>query len=146
MKKNRKSIAALALVLIVSAITTSAFAAETGKISGGWSESRGYYVNNYVDDGASVCADGTPTATPNSHKGERWDKVVNSGGDTASAAHGETVWFYKYHYTTARMELKNGTVKETSGRVWGDNATEATSPYYLPGLFENTEARTYWGS
>lgn len=145
MKKNGKVFLMLALALSISAVTTSAFATETGKISGGWSESRGYYVNNYVDDGISVCAEGTPTATPNSHKGERWDKVKDNGGDVYSAAHGETVWYYKNHYTTARMELSNGTVKTTSGRVWGMDETKATSPYYLPGLFENTEARTYWG-
>lgn len=146
MKKNRKRFATLALVLVISTIATSAFAAGTGKVSGGWSESRGYYVNNYVDNGISVCATGVPTTTPNSHTGKRLQIVVNSGGDGASAAHGETVWYYKYHYTTARMELTNGTVKTTSGRVWDYNATVATSPYYLADLFENTEARTYWGS
>lgn len=49
-------------------------------------------------------------------------------------------------FGNAQIELSNGTVKTSSGRQWGVNATKATSPYYLPGMFENTEARTYWGS
>lgn len=90
--------------------------------------------------------DNEPSPTPDKHTGKRLSRIINSGGDAEYAAFGETLWYYKYHYTTAQMELSNGTVKTTSGRQWGDNATKATSPYYLPGLFENTEARTYWGS
>lgn len=128
-------------------------------VSGGWSESTGYYVNGVsgmtdtytfgtpVVSNLKVKASGTPSKTPDKHTGKRLTRIVdNSGGDAEYAAFGETLRYYKYHYTTARMELSNGTVKTTSGRQWGENATKATSPYYLPGLFDNTEARTYWGS
>ena len=91
-------------------------------------------------------ANNEPSPTTDRHTGNLLSKIVNSGGDPAYAAYGETLWYYKYHYTNARMELSNGTVKKESGRQWGQNATKATSPYYMPGLFENTEARTYWGS
>lgn len=90
-------------------------------------------------------AAGTPTKTPNRHTGKRLIKAINSAGDKAYAAYGETVWYYKWHYTTARMELTNGTVKTTSGRRIMENASHAESPYYTPKTFENTEARTYWG-
>lgn len=148
--------------LLASAAATSVFATSTEKnsISGGWSESTGYYINGETETtetytcGTSAVTNlkvtsgtkGVPSPTPDKHTGKRLKRVINSGGDTESAAFGETLWYYKYHYTTARMELSNGTVKTTSGRQWDDNATKATSPYYLPGLFENTEARTYWGS
>lgn len=71
----------------------------------------------------------------------------NAWGDNEYAAYGETKWQGVYHYTTAQMELSNGTVKTTSGRQYGYNQTSAQSPWYLPkSLFENTEARTYWGT
>lgn len=161
---KRRIIAVLtAVTLIGSATGVSTFAANTDKssVSGGWSESTGYYIDGAAgttdtyNSGTSAVpglkvtsafASNTPSATPDKHTGKRLTRIINSGGDTESAAFGETVWYYKYHYTTARMELSNGTVKTTSGRQWGENATKATSPYYLPGLFENTEARTYWGS
>lgn len=147
------------LVLIMGA---SVFARDVNKseVSGGWSENSGYYIDGvegttstYIPSTSVVSrikinnsANNVPSATPNKHTGKRLDRAINSAGDVESAAHGETVWYYKYHYTTARMELSNGTVKTTSGRQWGNNATQATSPYYTKKLFENTEARTYWGS
>lgn len=166
--KKRITTMGVATMLLVSAIATSVFAQNINtSVSGGWSESTGYYINNaegtteaytpstsevsnlqvLSESDASVMAINTPSATPDKHIGKRLKKIFdNGGGDTASAAYGETLWYYKYHYTTARMESRDGTVKTTSYRQWGDNATKATSPYYVPKLFENTEARTYWGS
>lgn len=159
---KRKIIALLAVITLIGSMTVvSAFAAgvDQGNTSGGWSESTGYYINSAkgttdtytfgtpVVQSLKVSTKGNvPSPTPDRHTGKRLTKIINSGGDAEYAAFGETLWYYKYHYTTARMELRNGTVKTTSGRQWDVNATKATSPYYLPGLFENTEARTYWGS
>lgn len=107
---------------------------------------RKYTLGTPVVLSLKVRASGTPSETPDKHTGKRLSKIINKDGFTKYAAFGETLWYYKYHYTTAQMELSNGTVKTTSGRQWGENATKATSPYYLPDAFENTEARTYWGS
>lgn len=85
------------------------------------------------------------TDKPKKHTGKRLSKQIDNAGTFEYAAYGETTWKDTYHYTTARMELSNGTVKTTSGRQWGTGYIEATSPYYLPKFFENTEARTYWG-
>lgn len=146
----------IAIIFIVTIGNVSAFAAaadaDTDGASGGWSESKGYYVNQKSEEivvrglKISSYATGVPKDTPNKHTGKRLTEIINSGGDVKIATLGETVWYYKYHYTTARVELSNGTVKTTSGRRWGQNATIATSPWYLPNLFENIEARTYWGS
>lgn len=149
MRKFVKPIVLIISLLSLSAITTASAYSNSG-ISGGWSETGGYYVNGAVgidelsESNLAVSA-GTPAETPDSHTGQRLTMIDNAG-DSHYAAHGETVWFYKYHYTTARMELSNGTVKTTSGRVWDYNATVAESPYYTPWIFDNTEARTYWGS
>lgn len=160
---KRKIFAVLAsITLIVSTAGVSAFAADTDKnsVSGGWSESTGYYIDGVpgttatYTSGTSVVsslkvastfANNTPSPTPDKHTGKRL-RSVTSAGDPKYAAYGETLWYYKRHYTTARMELSDGTVKTTSDRQWGENATQATSPYYTPKWNENTEARTYWGS
>lgn len=133
--RNKLKVTITGCALAFSIFSTTAFAANTLNVSGGWSESGGYYINddsNISNNTEMVLSTGTPSATPNSHKGTRLNRLLSSGGDTESAAHGETVWFYKYHYTTARMELSNGTVKTTSGRQWGQNATEATSLIIVP--------------
>lgn len=150
------------IILIVSTAGVSTFAANSSgnSLSGGWSESTGYYIDGvpgttdtYIT-GTSVVsglkvtstfANNTPSPTPDKHTGKRL-RATNSAEDPLYAAYGETLWYYKYHYTTAQMELSDGTVKTTSGRQWGNNATQATSPYYNPKWYENTEARTYWGS
>ena len=139
-------------ILLVALLVMSASATYEAEksVSGGWSESEGYYVNNFSEEMGSAdllaSTRGTPAALPDSHTGERLTRIWNSGGDAEYAAHGETVWYYKYHYTNAQMESTSGEVLTTSGRQWDWNATQATSPYYRKGLFENTEAKTYWGS
>lgn len=158
----KKGIYRLALVLsgVLLVGQISAYATSPSPAFGGWSESKGYYINgvsgyytDYVDIPAveseiSVCGTGTgtPATKPESHTGKRLSRVIDNSGDVEEAAYGHTLWAYKYHYTTARMELSNGEVKTSSGRKWGYDETEATSPYYYAALFENTEARSYWGS
>ena len=158
----KKGICRLVLVLVVvlSVGQISVHATSRSTVFGGWSESKGYYINDvpgYYTDYAdipdikseiSVCGTGTgtPADKPESHTGKRLSRVIENSGDIEEAAYGKTKWANKYHYTTARMELSDGTVKTTSGRQWGWNETEATSPYYYRALFENTEARSYWGS
>ncbi|CUO25440.1 hypothetical protein [Sarcina ventriculi] len=104
------------------------------KASGGWSESQGYYTDN-IAKGSS----------PESHTGKRESQVYNSSGDVRARAVGTTVWKNTYHFTRARMEKTNGTVKTDSGRQYGTGGTTATSPWAYPGVLENLEARTYWG-
>ena len=72
-------------------------------------------------------------------------QVYNSSGDVRARAVGTTVWKNTYHFTRARMEKTNGTVKTDSGRQYGTGGTTATSPWAYPGVLENLEARTYWG-
>lgn len=150
MKNSKKIITSFLTILTVASLATSALGAENSGVSGGWSESGGYYINSPAGisteaNAFTTAASGTPSPTPDKHTGSRLTSI-DSSGIASYAAFGETVWYYKYHYTNAQMELKDGTVKTTSGRQWDWNATKATSPYYTPGLFENTEARTYWGS
>lgn len=149
MLKKNKLLSMVIAATVTTSIGITAFAAmESHVLSGGWSESRGYYINNVE---SSLLQNKNMPITPyasdksDKHTGERLKQVVDSAGTLEFAAFGETVWYDVYHYTTAQMELSNGTVKTTSGRQWDDNATKATSPWYRPGLFENTEARTYWG-
>lgn len=145
MKKRFKVTVVASMISLVVAIPTFASDQQDQQVSGGWSESNGYYVNlpNSID---SYLAG--PTA-PSSHTGKRltWNAGSKASPVWEHAAYGETVWYGTYHYTTAQMELSNGTVKTTSGRQWGLDQTSAQSPWYIPvGAFENTEARTYWGS
>lgn len=112
--------------------------------SGGWSESEGYYTNSYQNRGIQAAA----ASSPETHYGERQNKVVDNAGTTGHQAYGYTKWSGKYHYTTARMEKSNGTVLKTSGRVAGWDRTDAYSGWYYTGdiSLQNLEARTYWGS
>ena len=150
---------AVNLIVLVTGIFAFAADADKGSVSGGWSEFTGYYIDGVpgttdtytsgtsVVPGLKVASilSGVPSPTPDKHTGKRL-KRINSAEEVEHAAYGETVWYNKKHYTTAQMELTDGTVKTTSGRQWDVNATKAESPYYLPAWYENTEARTYWGS
>ncbi|WP_144415256.1 hypothetical protein [Paenibacillus durus] len=147
MKRQKKIIFTCALGLSLLTVAVPSFAAKTAELaSGGWSESEGYY-NNSSSDGASVQL--ASSSTPDSHVGERLYRNVGSSASPINeyAAHGKTTWYYVSHYTTARMELSNGTVKTTSGRVYNNSnwISEATSPWFQPDIFDNPEARTYWG-
>ncbi len=145
---RKKLILTVALGLSILATVIPAVAAANGQgVSGGWSESRGYYINftSEISSESTMIA----SSQPDSHIGKRLTRILDSSGDVKEyAAFGATSWENVHHYTTARMELSDGTVKTTSGRQYnpkGSWSSSATSPYYLPKLFENTEARTYWG-
>ncbi|WP_156130547.1 hypothetical protein [Paenibacillus durus] len=149
MKRQKKIIFTCALGLSLLTVAVPSFAAKTAELaSGGWSESEGYY-NNSSSDGVSALL--ASSSTPDSHIGQRLTRNVGSSASPIweDAAYGKTVWYNVPHYTTARMELSDGTVKTTSGRVYNNSSwvSEATSPYYRidEWSFENTEARTYWG-
>lgn len=122
---------------------SDAKADENLKPHGGWSESEGYFSSHPLQelDSYTIFA----ANTPDSHEGKRLSRIINSAGDMEYAARGITTWEGKYHYTTAQMENSKGTVRTTSGRKWDYDYTLAISPYYAPGAFENSEARTYWG-
>lgn len=143
MKKTKVVVCSTILCSAILAAALPGFAANSNaQVSGGWSESTGYYTNSpSLSNGISALS----SSSPDSHFGERQSTSYDGGNTLWYRAHGVTVWDDVYHYTTARMELSNGTVKTTSGRQYDYDDTYATSPWYGPGLFENTEARTYWG-
>lgn len=134
MKKSVLSIL-LGLTLIGAGVTSVHAIENNPSISGGWSESEGYYQSQYSRS----------SSAPDSHIGKRLSRVWNSGGDVEVASHGETIWKDTYHYTNARVENRSGTALTSSGRRYGTGYTEATSPYYKYVLIENLNCRTYWG-
>ncbi|WP_156934336.1 hypothetical protein [Paenibacillus zanthoxyli] len=142
MKKKFKVLFSLSVLSLSLVAAIPSFADSTSEASGGWSESRGYYTNQPSSRGFSVLA----SSTPDSHVGKRLShKASDHSGEYDYAAFGATIWNGVYHYTTAQMENTSGTVRTTSGRVYGWDNTAAQSPWYRPGAFENIEARTYWG-
>ncbi|MDO5644599.1 MAG: hypothetical protein Q4G21_02750 [Dermabacter sp.] len=81
------------------------------------------------------------------HTGKAEEKTIR--GTTNKRAHGWTTWVGQYHYTRARLE-KGKKVTGDSGRKWGNNGTEAVSPwkpyYLLSGNLESPgSAKTYYG-
>ncbi|WP_167669317.1 hypothetical protein [Paenibacillus barengoltzii] len=142
MKTSFKYLVATSVISIsLLATAVPGFADTALKASGGWSESGGYYINQARSTGVGIFA----SDSPDKHYGERRTKTEDHGETVFYAAYGYTIWKDTYHYTTARMEDNKGNVRTTSGRQWGTGYTEAQSPWYAPGIFENTEARTYWG-
>lgn len=115
--------------------SVSANESQSENAFGGWSESEGYYSNMML----------RAVIKPDTHVGKRLSKTVGSQGDQVFASQGVTTWKGTLHYTTAQIQNSGGTVRTNSGRVWRKDYTVATSPYYTPRLFENIEARTYWG-
>lgn len=89
----------IAIIFIATIGNVSAFAADadTDGASGGWSESKGYYVNQKSEEivvrglKISSYATGVPKDTPNKHTGKRLTEIINSGGDVKIATLGETV-------------------------------------------------------
>lgn len=142
MKTSIKYLVATSVISIsLLAAAVPGFADTEQKASGGWSESGGYYINPTRSNGIGVFA----SDEPEEHHGKRLSRSLDGGDTWEYAAYGYTVWKDVYHYTTARMEDNKGNVRTTSGRQWGTGGTTAQSPWYAPGIFENTEARTYWG-
>ncbi|MCY9515265.1 hypothetical protein [Paenibacillus apiarius] len=132
--------AVLSLSLVVAAVPGFASTSHH-KVSGGWSETGGYFIN--VPSGFVGTLD---SSSPDKHEGKRLSQEITGSGDYRYAAYGETTWKDTYHYTTARMEDNKDNVRSTSGRQWGTGYTTAQSPWYTPKLFEWTQARTYWGT
>lgn len=134
MKKAKKFIALLCALMTLTSICVMPANAQD---LGGWSEDRGYYVNENLMTRAA--------SKPDRHFGERMNQTVPAG--TQSQAHGFTQWQGVYHYTTAQMEIRwEDIVLKTSGRKYGWDYTEAYSGWwqYTPGI--DDVARTYWGN
>lgn len=152
MKKIKKNLLVLTMCMaLLGGSTVLAANVENNEstISGGWSETEGYYINPPKQTlGATLFSAKAAASKPKSHKGKRLKRAIKgtNGNDYEYAAYGETTWPGMRHYTTAQMETGDGDVIESSGRVWGDNYTEATSKYIIPKIGGSEKARTYWGN
>lgn len=107
---------------------------------GGWSEEDGYYKNlqafsNAVGD-VGVCS-------TVKHSGKAEKRTYKD--TTQKRAHGWTTWVGVYHYTGARM-ADGDTVLTDSGRQWGNDGTEAISPWWSFDGETLGSARTYYGN
>lgn len=142
MKKIRYSILVMALATGLAGPAASASAGEIG----GWGEQEGAFV--YEQDSSPLPVRGTQASAK--HTGQSETKVIN--GTTNKRSHGWTTWSGVYHYTTARLEhtWPSSGVIATSGRVWGNNGTEAISPWkaFNPNAASSGygSAKTYYGS
>ena len=128
----------------VAAIAIGALALPAGAANaadmGGWDENTGSFSTTTSVQTARVAA---AAAAPN-HRGEAEEKVIS--GTTNKRAKGWTTWVGQYHYTTARME-NGSTVLTTSGRQWGTNGTQATSPWFKANTtIGKGSARSYYGN
>lgn len=145
MRKLKKGIAVLSLVVGVLAINVyPTFAAVDPTVSdavGGWDEDTGYFINAEAYSKA-MNEDFLLRASSPVHKGKR--ERSDYDGFTHYRAHGWTTWQGKYHYTRARMEDSDGDVLKDSGRVWGQDNTEAISPYYKYNPDVADKARHYY--
>lgn len=143
--KRKFLISLLALTLLFNVTPASAATLDNtnNSIAGGWDEETGYFsttseYNKSLKSNVGIAA----TA---SHTGEREEKVIN--GTTNARAHGWTTWVGVYHYTRARMEDGwSDDILTDSGRVWGNDGTEAISPWlaFNPDVWDR--ARTYYGN
>lgn len=143
LKKMLPIITICGALALVGSVPTLANNTEEGNAYGGWSESRGYWSKNTSPSRSQNAIKICSSSKPNYHSGSRIKEKIN--GSIRYAAYGETIWVNTYHYTHARIENISGKVRTSSGRQWGQNCTKAVSPLYKPKLFENIEARTYWG-
>ena len=125
-----------------------AYAADGQGVSGGWDERTGYFktvsdYNNSLTDKISI-----PAADEGEvkHTGKRESKVID--GTRNHRAHGWTTWVGVYHYTRARMEqyfLGTTYILTDSGRICGEDGTEAISPWWAYDPDIDDKARTYYG-
>ncbi len=142
-----KALGTLAAVLITLGLLPGMAIAAIPTVCGGWSED-GAAIVSYEGGGGIA-----PASDPR-HGGEAQNSK-NGQGTGIKRAYGWTTWVGVYHYTTAQMEhsgifcLMNGKVIKTSGRVWGNNGTEAYSPWatFNPDVCCGNlgSARTYYG-
>lgn len=141
-------VSVLSVGLISSFNPVTTYAAElpvTSKESelnavGGWSEENGYYVNPQA---FSKAMEDASTYSSPKHTGKAEERTYN--GTSQKRAHGWTTWVGKYHYTRARME-DWGAILTDSGRQWGNDGTEAISPWWSFNGDTLGSARTYYGS
>lgn len=138
-----KKIKSLSMLTIICAIIVSTATVTFAMDFGGWDEARGNYTNKLIKADALLSA--AVASTPK-HTGKRENKEIN--GTDNYRAHGWTTWVGKYHYTRARMEGDGSTVLTDSGRIWGNDGTEAISPWWAfnPNTYGVGYARTYYGS
>lgn len=120
-------------------------------VVGGWDEETGYFNN--TEDFAhkfTMNSELVPkllrASTPK-HTGKR--ERNDDESTTRFRAHGWTTWTGMYHYTRARMEehfFGKVTALTDSGRQWGQNGTEAISPWWYFDPDVGDKARTYYGN
>lgn len=133
--KLKKVLSTALLFTAITTATTLSFADTASNntyASGGWSEYGGYY---------STMA----SAKPESHTGGRNRGVdSNASGNAWYTVWGKTAWKSVMHTTTAQLQLSTGKVVSNGTHRALSNTYATSSPKYYPGLFENTEARTYY--
>lgn len=139
------SVLSLGIITCFSPLTTYAAKSVTtntleSTAVGGWSEESGYYVNPQAFSRATKYVS---TYSSPKHTGKAETRTYK--GTSQKRAHGWTTWVGKYHYTRARME-DWGTVLTDSGRKWGNDGTEAISPWWSFNGDTLGSARTYYGS
>jgi hypothetical protein len=128
-----------------SLTSTNTYAATQSNVEsralGGWDEETGYFKNVSAYNSKMLLDNVSASNAKHTGKRERNDDEST----TRYRAHGWTTWVGKYHYTRARMEAGKK-VLEDSGRVWGQDGTEAISPWHYWDPDINDKARTYYGS
>lgn len=139
----------IALMVFCMVMGTISFAGEVG----GWNEESGYfesttdYEKTMMTDKSLFSAEMMTARSAVKHTGKREEKVIN--GTTNSRAHGWTTWMGVHHYTRAQMTAWSdaSNVFTDSQRQWGDDGTEAISPWYKASEYgDNGKARTFYGS
>lgn len=139
----------ITLTVFCMAMSTVCFA----DVSGGWDEESGYfesttdYEKTMLMDSASLSTKMMAARSSVKHTGKREDKVIS--GTTNFRSHGWTTWVGVYHYTRAQMTATwdASDVFKDSGRQWGNDGTEAISPWlkFNPDN-DNGIARTFYGN
>lgn len=129
----------LCTVAFACAIPTIGAFALNDTVSGGWSESAGYYSGSILSDEGGI----SPCSTPN-HYGQA--QIANFNGTDHKRSYGWTSWQGVYHYTRAQM-VRWGSVVADSGRCWGWNETSAYSPWVAAQKDVGwPQAQTYYGN
>lgn len=106
---------------------------------GGWSEENGYYTN--LQSYAKAFEYELMSSEPK-HTGKAEQQTID--GTTHKRAHGWTTWVGVYHYTRARM-VDGDTILTDSERQWGNDGTEAISPWWKFQYEIVGSAKTYYG-
>lgn len=140
---KRKAVSSFLVIAICIVFSCPVFA----DVCGGWDEDNGYFetISAYKN---SITLQTTNKENDAKHIGKREREEFN--GTTHFRAHGWTTWVGVYHYTRARMEehyiLFDDKILTDSGRIWGNDGTEAKSPWWKVHPSVNDKARTYYGN